>query len=217
MDATTFNSRKMRWLNGINADCNISSTSFRVAYAIADHLNRVVGCAWPSNARIAKRICVSSKSISRAVAELETQGWLKVKRSRKSTNEYRIAWPNEVGTPERVPIVGDGDKTVPPAGHFLPEGRDKNVPLSYLKNLPKTYSSRLGEEKGARSAFRDQGTYEQRIVERFGPTTWDLLSALAERDPGAVERLCHAERLGKLTQSDMDAAHLAVMRTSRGA
>ena len=208
MNATAFNSQKMRWLNEINADCDISSTSFRVAYAIADHLNRVTGCAWPSNTRIAKRMGLSNKSISRAIGELENRGWLNVKRSRMSTNEYRLAWPSRSAEHSSAP--NKEDISVQKRGQFLPNPEDSNVPQSYLSKLPRTYSSRLSEKQTSNGAFRDRGRYEQQLVDRFGPDVWGLLSELHELDPASVDRLCTLQKAGELTPADIDVARLAV-------
>lgn len=53
MDARAFNRERMQWLNAVCMECEITPTSFRVAYLIANHLNRVAGFAWPSLNRLA--------------------------------------------------------------------------------------------------------------------------------------------------------------------
>jgi hypothetical protein len=67
---------KMQWLNAISLECELSSTSFRFAYLMADHINRVAGFAWPALTRLADKICLSNKSTLQAVRELESAGEL---------------------------------------------------------------------------------------------------------------------------------------------
>src|SRR4051794_15706312 len=99
MDAKAFTRRKMQWLNAISQEGELSSTAFRVAYLIGDHINRIAGFAWPSHVRLARKIGLSSKTIHRAVRELERAGWLQVCRLRKQPNHYRLAWPRGKSPP----------------------------------------------------------------------------------------------------------------------
>src|SRR3569832_264819 len=93
MDARSYNRQKMQWLNAVNLECSVSSTAFRVAYLIADHQNQVTGFAWPSRTRLAGKICLSTRSIQRAVVQLEELGWLAVDRQKERSNQYRLRWP----------------------------------------------------------------------------------------------------------------------------
>jgi len=63
---------KMQWPNAISLECELSSTSFRFAYLMADHINRLAGFAWPALTRHADKICLSNKSTYQAVRELES-------------------------------------------------------------------------------------------------------------------------------------------------
>jgi hypothetical protein len=195
MDARNFYREKMLWLNALAIECDLKPTTFRVAYIIADHFNWVSGLGWPSRGRLAEKTCLSSKSISRAIKQLEERGWLKVNRKRERSNQYRLAWP-----PGRKPsskLGGAADISVPKSGQNRPQERAGNVPQTYLNNLPKTYSSGLGGGKGRR--WRDRGSYEQRIADRFGPKVWSLLGDLQQFSPDMVDELCDLERAGELT------------------
>lgn len=208
MDIKRSNREKMQWLNAVSLECEVSSTAFRVAYLIADHQNRVTGFAWPSLARLAERICLSSKSIQRAVGQLEKLGWLKVDRRRDRSNRYRMAWPPGQ-KPSPPPKEDDGeDKIVPNQGQHCPSGQGKTVRQSYLTKYPKTFSSRLGEGRLGKK-FSDQGRYEAEIIGRFGPGMVEVLEKLNEVEPIAVERLCRMAKDGTLTLSDIAAARLA--------
>ncbi|WP_186293998.1 helix-turn-helix domain-containing protein [Bradyrhizobium guangdongense] len=207
MDVRAFNREKMQWLNAISLECEISSTAFRVAYLIADHQNSVAGFAWPSLARLAGKVCLSNKSIQRAVGQLERLGWLAVERRREHSNRYRLIWP-----PGRAPVPtqtegNDADKTVLVERQERLTGGDKTVRQSYLTKHPKTFSSRLGGGRQG-TPFPDQGKFEAEIIGRFGPRMIDVLEKLNEIDPRAVERLCRRAKDGSLSRTDIAAAEL---------
>ncbi len=207
MDARAFTREKMQWLNAISLECEISSTAFRVAYLIADHQNSVAGFAWPSLARLAGKVCLSSKSIQRAVGQLERLGWLEVERRRERSNRYRLRWPPG-RAPVHTPTEGDdADKTVLVDRQKRLTGGDTTVRQSYLNKHLKTFSSRLGGGRQA-TRFADQGKFEAEIIARFGPRMIDLLEKLNEIDPGAVEQLCRRAKDGTLSRVDIAAAEL---------
>ena len=195
MDARKFNREKMLWLNALAIECDLKPTTFRVAYIIADHFNWVSGLGWPSRGRLADKTCLSSKSISRAVKQLEENGWLSVYRKRDRSNQYRLTWPP--GRNPRSKLDG-ANISVSTRGQNRPEARVGNVPQTYSTNLPKTYSSGLGGGRGRR-AWKDRGSYEQRIADRFGPAIWGLLGDLQQFSPEMVDQLCDLERVGELT------------------
>jgi hypothetical protein len=208
MDAKRVNREKMQWLNAVSLECEVSSTAFRVAYLIADHQNRVTGFAWPSRARLAGKICLSSRSIQRAVVQLEELGWLAVDRQRERSNRYRMSWP-----PGRKPLPppkeAEGeDKIVRSERQECLNGQDKTVRQSYSTKYPKTFSSRPGVGTPGKR-FSDQGKYEAEIIGQFGPGMIEVLQKLNEVDSTAVERLCRMARDGTLTFSDIAAARLA--------
>jgi hypothetical protein len=211
MDANkTFNRQKMQWLNAISLECEINSTSFRVAYLIADHFNRVAGFAWPSLARLAERICLSNKSVYRAVRKLEREGWLEVDRKRERSNHYRMAWPAGRRPSPRQSKTKEADENVLAEGQDCTPLEDSDVRQSYLTKLPKTFSSRLG--KGSKSKrFSDRGKYEVQIMNRFGAGISEVLQKLDEIAPAAVDELCRMEQQGLLTRADIDAARLAAL------
>jgi hypothetical protein len=191
-----FHRNRMRWLNAVFYDCSMSPMSCRIAFLIADHLNSVSGDAWPSIDRIADRLCVSTKTVQRSVKELEQAGWLSVNRSkgRMRSNRYR---PNLMNEETRQARDKFGRKT----GRHSPKKEDSDVPQSYLRKLPKTFSQEAFARKERR--FPDQGTYEERIIQRYGPHMRGHLEALAIRDPAALARLCREEKHGVLTESDL--------------
>jgi hypothetical protein len=213
-----FNSDKFRWLNSVCSDPAVSSTSFRVAYAIADHLNKTTRNAWPSQQRIARRFGCHQKTVQRAIKELEGLGWLKVRRRRDglTSNRYEIAWP--FGTQDDDKPVetatNDGNSLVQQSDQECPGGGGKNDPQSYSSKLPRIFSRSASEEKRY-PRFIDRGNYEQQIVARLGTDGHSILNELEDMDPRTVERMCRAQQRGVLTQLDLDAARLAVLHRTK--
>lgn len=67
----------------------LSGTQFRLAYALIQHANEGTKAIFPSQARLAHLLKVSSKSVERAVKELVQDGWLlKARPHRHKTNHY---------------------------------------------------------------------------------------------------------------------------------
>lgn len=214
MDVRAFNREKMQWLNAISLECDINSTAFRVAYLIADHQNSVAGFAWPSLARLAGKVCLSNKSIQRAVGQLEGLGWLEVERRRERSNRYRLRWPPGRG-PKQTPKAEMGaDNIVPDPGQARPTRGDKTVRQSYLTKNLKTYSSRLGGGRQG-TPFTDQGKFEAEIIRQFATDMIEVLEKLNEIEPSAVARLCRRAKDGTLSHVDIAAAQLAVAQNQR--
>ena len=196
MTAQHFYRNKMRWLNELCRDCAVSPMEFRIAYLIADHLNSVSGDAWPSHRRIASGLCVTTKTVQRAAKELESKGWLQVRRSkRKRTNRYRLRWPGKADAQE--------DNLGLNSGQFSPPIEDTDVRQSFLDNPPRTFST---GHRGRKPYFPDRGLYEQQITERFGPETQDLLQMLHENAPDILNSICRAQKFGTLTAEHLVAA-----------
>lgn len=69
---------KLRWLDAVAFDSEVSATEFRVAYAIGWHLNRETGEARPRRKTIAARLDLSVRCVEKAIAVLEHRGHLQV-------------------------------------------------------------------------------------------------------------------------------------------
>ncbi|WP_158091576.1 helix-turn-helix domain-containing protein [Bradyrhizobium canariense] len=208
MDERTFKRNKMQWITALSRECEIKPTTFRIAYLIADHQNRTVGFAWPSLASLAEKICMTTKSVHRAIDQLEETGWLEVERKANCSNRYRLRWP-----PGRRPTPASAerkmDRDVPAERQRCPPGRDASVGRTYLSKQPKTFLSRLGGGR-QEARFTDQGKFEAEIIRRFGPGMIDVLEKLNEIDPRAVEQLCRRAKDGTLSRVDIAAAELTV-------
>jgi hypothetical protein len=86
-----FTRDKLTWLDQVVRDHRVSDLGFRVAYALASHVNRKSLEAWPTHETLTNEMCVSRSSVIRAVADLERTGHLAVKRAhgRHLVNVYR--------------------------------------------------------------------------------------------------------------------------------
>ncbi|MDA9402708.1 hypothetical protein XH79_28820 [Bradyrhizobium sp. CCBAU 45389] len=210
MDERAFRRNKMQWINALSHECEIRPTTFRVAYLIADHQNRTVGFAWPSLASLANKICMTTKSVHRAVDQLEETGWLEVERKANCSNRYRLRWP-----PGRKPVPALAgrkvDRNVPTERQPSPSRRDASVGRTYLSNQPKTFLIGLGGE-GLGERFKDRGKYEAQIVSDYGPDMVGVFEELDRIDATAVEQLCRKAKSGSLTPLDINAARLSVAK-----
>jgi DNA-binding transcriptional MocR family regulator len=196
-----FTSKKMRWLNSICSDVTVSHVAFRIAYTIGDHFNSTTYEAWPSNQRMASRIGVAMKTVQRATGELERQGWLHVRRARGRlvTNRYRLRWPEGAIEP--------ADKEAPKTRQDSSQKQDMGVRQSYLDILLRTSSTGRRERP---MNFPDRGLYEQRLIQRYGPTAEHALSELNRQSPELLNLVCAAEKDGQFTAADMSALLLHV-------
>ena len=79
----------------LNRHPDLSATARRVALELLNHINRATGTAWPSEARMAEALSITTRSIRRAKAELAALGLLTWQRRGTSkagrTNVYRLA------------------------------------------------------------------------------------------------------------------------------
>ncbi len=86
--------RHLRWLSLI-WDTKLTTKAKVTAAALADHMNANHNIAWPSEARIAAMTSQASRTVIRAIQELEEAGWI-VKDPggiNKGTNRYQPVFP----------------------------------------------------------------------------------------------------------------------------
>lgn len=81
------------WLNQVLADRELPLNAFRLAFVIAQHVNRQSGKAWPGIKTMATLTGLTDRSVSRLAGALEERGHLTidVNRGRHHTNVYRLA------------------------------------------------------------------------------------------------------------------------------
>jgi hypothetical protein len=96
-----FTKDKMTWLDQVFRDRSISQIGFKIAYAIAQHMNRQKLWAWPTYETLSNEVRADRRSAIRNVDMLERRGHLTISRARgRHPNRYR--W-----------LIGDGQ---PPQG-----------------------------------------------------------------------------------------------------
>jgi hypothetical protein len=78
----SFTSRKMDWMTAAAYDRRLKPSDFRVAFVIAQHINKDTGKAFPSQAEIADRANTSVDTVQRTIKLLEDIRWLTIRRKR---------------------------------------------------------------------------------------------------------------------------------------
>jgi Helix-turn-helix domain len=97
---------KLAWLDAVASDRRVGLLGFRVAFAIASHVNRKMLQAWPTYETLANEVGVKPRSVMRAIEELEGAGHLSISRTRgHHPNRYR--WI--LGAEPELPL---GEETV---------------------------------------------------------------------------------------------------------
>jgi hypothetical protein len=97
------------WLNQVLADRRLPPIAFKLAFAVAQHINKETGIAYPSRARLASLVGVDSRSVNRVTKRLVTTGHLSVdmRSGRHRTNHYRLT---KTVTAESPFGGGNGDR-----------------------------------------------------------------------------------------------------------
>lgn len=83
---------RLRWLDQVLADRELTAFAFAVAYVIAGHVNRETGEAWPSQATIAGKVGSTDRGVRKTVEQLAERGHLAITTptGRKGGNRYRL-------------------------------------------------------------------------------------------------------------------------------
>lgn len=70
---------------------NLSPAARRVGLELLQRVDRQTGLTWPSQARLAAVLGLSTRTISTAIAQLQKAGFLTWRRARRVTNVYSLA------------------------------------------------------------------------------------------------------------------------------
>ena len=102
-ESKSFTSDKLDWLDQVVSDRKLRDFSFKVAYAIAQHINAESKIAYPGHARLATLLGASRRGIQKAISDLKQRNHLEVssRTGRGHVNEYRMKRAN-VGSPFRT-------------------------------------------------------------------------------------------------------------------
>jgi Helix-turn-helix domain len=202
--ADAFSRQKMRWLNSVFYSQNVTSTACRVAYVIADHLNRATRDCWLAHATIARKLGVSAKTVQRSIRSLKDQRLLSIRYAGAESRKQRFV-PAFLEDEAQVNSVLDNGRACPGNG-------DVNVHQSFSGNLTRSDLA-AGQRSSPGSATRvrrnDRGRLEVEVARRLGGDGFEVLDRLAAIDDSIVCRLCEAHAQGALSAADLDAARLA--------
>jgi DNA-binding FadR family transcriptional regulator len=79
----SFTGAKLDWINAANYDRRLTPMAFKVAVAVANHVNATTGKAFPSQELIAERVGTVARVVRRSLKTLAATGWLRVQRTRR--------------------------------------------------------------------------------------------------------------------------------------
>src|SRR5437899_9544252 len=91
--AREFTGDIFRWLDQVAIDPDLPPSAFKIAYVIAEHVNRQSGVAWPSSRTIAKACALSQPTVIELVPKLVTNGHLALEPGRAGrghSHRYRL-------------------------------------------------------------------------------------------------------------------------------
>jgi Helix-turn-helix domain len=214
VDEREFASLKEEWLHRTMMIGALAPSHRVAAYFIVDSLNWATMDCWPSHERLAGLVGVSSKTIQRALSQLEAKNLLAVYRRAGSSHPLRYS-----------PIyltVAKPDTDVPQIGHVCPEKVDIGVHQPFLKTLPESSLKPATEQAGRLSRMgsgvlpfkiAERGRIEMQVAPLIGG--FDLLSRLAAIHDGIVTRLCVAHQTGCLDARQVRAARLAAAQSQQ--
>lgn len=106
MSGDTFTRDLFSWLNEVASDPTLPPSAFKIAYAIARHVNRQSGEAWPSHRLIASEIRMSCDTVKEMIGRLKQAGHLAVRVGHGPGNpsRYRLRYltKNREPTPSKI-------------------------------------------------------------------------------------------------------------------
>jgi hypothetical protein len=94
--ADVFTKDRLAWLEQVQDDHALSPSAFSIAFAIARHLNRRTGLAFPGREALAAMTGVSVRQVSDHVQALRDRGHLSLQRRRNQSTLYRPIVPQDV-------------------------------------------------------------------------------------------------------------------------
>jgi hypothetical protein len=212
-------SSRISWLKAVHGDRHITGTEFRVAWAIADHVNNVTGYAFPAAERLAKQMHLSAKTVRRSVSSLLRHGYLKVGPRLYKSVTYILTLnhrpvPIEVHASDNrglarsqiaalEPATRDHqtyskptNKTYDDAGIALGEGTPSDTIEADVKKLCSPYLGKCDRLLDSTKRPR----YEPELRERLGSEADLILSLLPEI---CVEQLLQLVKSGALMTKDI--------------
>lgn len=104
-----FTAERMAWLERVQDDPAIGPAAFSMAFAIARHLNREKGAAWPGQKRLAALVGLKERQSRNLIRLLEERGHLVVESGGfQRPDRYRL--PSSPETPDRQHVAAMSDR-----------------------------------------------------------------------------------------------------------
>ncbi len=196
---------KARWFERVRQHRELTPRSKCIAHTVASFLNCVTLDSWPSQITIAESVGICSrKTIQRSFNELETHGFVSVRRFRSLALQNRSSV---------IFSSVDTDNRGRQSGRSRPAVADESVPQSSIV-IPSTSSLTPPTNKSTVTVSGNFEHYtraimELKLVELLGGDGYDVLGKLSLLDDRIVERLCRSCFFNKITDLELEAARLA--------
>jgi len=184
---TDFKRAQLDAMDDLRRNGQITKAARLVGLEILARVNRVKGCAYPAEEKIARDLGISSRTVRRAIGQLKAAGCIKITR-RGRNNVYAPAFLDRIPdiiskTPDNLsairPLTHGNSKTdIPKRGLRIP---DKNDPLTLepVLTLYRTTSQKRARSLALRTRFarapREQQKAENEIAEALG---WECFTAI---------------------------------------
>lgn len=107
---------RFTWLEGVQSDRGVTPSAFSVAFALAWHMNKTRGDAWPSRDALAERTGLSVRQVTEHLKTLQARGHIEARRRPNSSTVYLFKSRSDVPST----AVPDVRRT---AGPRRPDGR----------------------------------------------------------------------------------------------
>jgi hypothetical protein len=194
-----FTRARLQAADDLRRNGNLSAAARLVGLEIFSHVNRISGCAFPSEDTIAGRLGIDVRTVRRAIPQLVAAGCFKVMPRRGRSNVY---FPPFVDRTEDI-LSGvepspTEDKLSSDRGQKRLGTEDKNSPLTLSSNSGRTLSEAATDKKRTlREKLKARQKAENEIADLIG---W---SCLQEIPPELVEDLCRRWLSGDVDKAEL--------------
>ncbi len=111
MQRNFYQSRRA-WCRRVLKDASLTEATKVVGvFLVEEYLNRHTNEAWPSQARVARELGFSAKTVHRSIKALVEESYLTINRTKRATNTYRLTLSDrrrDSASPGTVASYADG-------------------------------------------------------------------------------------------------------------